>query len=93
MFLRGIFPRTPIQFAYVLLLVYLALQCQLIYFPRLTWQKVHDCLYHVDEVHCGVPSRDWMQMPREDPLIKLTKSQKEALLLYYSEVESKITPE
>ena len=41
-------PQTLFQFAISCLLVYTVLQIKMIYFPKLTLQKVHNCLLHVD---------------------------------------------
>ena len=52
---------------------------------------VHECLLHVDEEHCGVPSRDWIQR-EEVNMIKLNKKEQESLLKKYAELERSIKP-
>ena len=73
MFLTDWFPRTPFQAAYLGLAAYTSIQFKLIYLPDLTFDKVHDCLLHVDEAHCGNPKTDWFSTPEKT--VKLTKAE------------------
>lgn len=80
------------QCALTWLLVYTVIQFRLVYMPSLTLDKLHLCLVHVDNEHCGDPTTDWFTRPVDpDSLIKLSPGQQHALINHYAEMERVIT--
>ena len=50
-------------------------------------------MIHVDEAHCGRPSRDWLIAPEDsDSMIHLSESETKSLLAHYGELEQNISP-
>ena len=46
-------PKTLSQLSCTLLIALLVYRAKHVYFPQVTLKQVHECLYHVDESHCG----------------------------------------
>ena len=86
-------PKNLRQVMQLMLLSYTMMQVRVVYFPKLTCQKIHECLLYVDEEHCGNPLVDWLTLPTDPAtLITLTEKQKVDMLHRYAKLDEAITP-